>query len=108
MYEVPCSCGKVYIGETGRSLKARLKEHSADIIHGRINRSALAEHSHNTSHQVCIEKYSLISREDNYNKRRIREVMEIEKRENNLNKDDDLKLCNTWKLLINKIKRKGK
>ena len=33
--------------------------------------------------------------EDNYNKRRIREVVEIEKMNNNLNKDDGLKLSNT-------------
>ena len=66
------------------------------------------EHSHNTSHQVCIEKYSLIAKEDNYNKRRIREAVEIEKRNNNLNKDNCLKLSNTWKPLINKIKMNWK
>ena len=28
VYEVPCiDCGKVYIGETGRNLQERLKEH---------------------------------------------------------------------------------
>ena len=105
MYEVPCSCGKVYIGQIGHSLIARLKEHSVIISYRRINRYALVEHSYNTSHQVCIENSSLITREDNYNKRRIREAVEIE---NNLNKDDGLKLSNTWKPLINKIKRKGK
>ena len=63
----------------------------------------LAKNSHNTSHHVCIENTSLISREDNYNKRRIREVVEIEKRNNNLNKDDGLNISNTWKPLINKI-----
>ena len=47
----------------------------------------------------------MISREDNYNKRRISEVVEIEKKNNNLNKDDGLKLSNTWKPFINKIKR---
>ena len=72
MYEAPCSCGNIYIGEMGRSLKTRLKEHSIDNVHGRTNKYALVEHSHNTSHQVYIEKNSLIAREDNYNKRRIR------------------------------------
>ena len=109
VYEVPCSYEKFYIGEMGRSLKTRLKEHSTDIFHGRTNKSVLAEHSHITSHHVCIEKSSLIAKEDNYNKRRIREVVEIEKkRNNNLNKDDGLKLSNTWKPLINKIKRNCK
>ncbi len=35
VYSIPCDCGKVYIGETGRSVYIRLKEHTADIIHGR-------------------------------------------------------------------------
>ena len=104
MYEVPCSCCKVYIGETSQYFKTRLKEHSTNIIHGRTNKSAFVEHSHNTSHQVCIEKASRIAREDSYNKRIIIEVVEIEKINNNLNKDDGLKLSNTWKHLINKIK----
>ena len=29
VYEVPCSCGKVYIGETKRTLETRMKEHRA-------------------------------------------------------------------------------
>ena len=85
-----------------------MKERSIDNVHGRTNKSALVEHSHSTSHHICIERAYLIAREDNYNKRRIREAMEIEKRNNNLNKDDGLKLCNTWKPLINKIKRNWK
>ena len=54
VYEVPYSCGKVYIGVMRRSLKTWLKEHSVDIVHGRTNKSA--EHSHSTSHHICIEK----------------------------------------------------
>ena len=51
-----------------------MKEHSADIVHGQTKKSALANHSHSTHHHVCIEKASLIAREENYNKRRIRDV----------------------------------
>jgi hypothetical protein len=31
IYKVSCSCGKCYIGETGRSFQVRIKEHEADI-----------------------------------------------------------------------------
>jgi predicted GIY-YIG superfamily endonuclease len=41
VYSIPCDCGKVYIGETGRSVQTRLKEHNADIIHGRTKKSTL-------------------------------------------------------------------
>ena len=27
VYEIPCSCGMVYIGQTGRSVRERLNEH---------------------------------------------------------------------------------
>ena len=27
VYSIPCSCGKIYKGETGRPLKVRLEEH---------------------------------------------------------------------------------
>ena len=44
VYKVTCSCGLYYIGETGRSLKVRFKEHGADIRNQCIRTSALAEH----------------------------------------------------------------
>ena len=33
VYSIPCTCGKQYIGETGRSFQIILKEHIADIKH---------------------------------------------------------------------------
>ena len=86
-------------------MKTRLKKHSADIIHNRTKKSALAEHSHNTSHHICMEKASLIAKEDHYYKRRVREALEIEKMDKTLSKDDGLKLSELWKPTINQIKR---
>ena len=31
VYRIPCECSKVYIGETGRPLQGRIKEHDRDI-----------------------------------------------------------------------------
>ena len=30
VYKIPCECGKVYIGETGRAMQDRIKEHDRD------------------------------------------------------------------------------
>ena len=95
----------VYIGEIGHSLQVRLKEHSAEIIHDRTEKYALAEHSHTTTHQICMEKALLITREEQYNRRRMREALEIEKRNNMLNRDEGLKLSDTWKPVINLVKK---
>ena len=45
VYEVPCTCGKVYIGETTRRLGTRLKEHKDVCIKGFTDKSAIAEHA---------------------------------------------------------------
>ena len=88
MYNIDWSCGKSYIGETGGSLKIRLKEHRADIKNGRSHTSALAEQSSKTKHHVCLEDTKIIAREDHYQKRNIREAIKIMKYPQNLNRDN--------------------
>ena len=105
MYITPCSCGKVYIGQTGRLLNPRLKEHVLDITRDRANKLALAKHSHISSHQVWIENAKLLTMEEHYIKGRVKETTEIDKQDNTLKRDDGLELNSTWKPIINKIKR---
>ena len=50
VYEVPCSCGKVYIGETKRTLETRMKEHRAAARLGQLEKSAVAEHAWQDGH----------------------------------------------------------
>ena len=52
VYQVPCSCGHVYIGETKRALETRMKEHKAATRRGELEKSAIAEHAWNHHHQV--------------------------------------------------------
>ncbi|KAL9983199.1 hypothetical protein ACROYT_G005337 [Oculina patagonica] len=42
--------GVVYIGETGRPMQDRIKEHDRDIRLARTQTSAVAEHTNNTGH----------------------------------------------------------
>ena len=50
VYRIPCECGKVYIGETGRSMQERIKEHDRDIRLARTQTSAVSEHANKTGH----------------------------------------------------------
>lgn len=31
VYEIPCSCGKSYIGQTGKAIEIRIKELEKDV-----------------------------------------------------------------------------
>ena len=31
IYQIPCSCGEVYIGETGKTINERVKEHKRSV-----------------------------------------------------------------------------
>ena len=45
VYQIPCLCGKNYIGQTSSSFKACLKEHIVNITHNWVLKSTLVEHS---------------------------------------------------------------
>ncbi|MDA8010189.1 MAG: GIY-YIG nuclease family protein, partial [Alphaproteobacteria bacterium] len=61
VYSVPCDgCSKVYIGQTGRSLKHRLAEHRRALKNGDVAASALAEHTLATGHLVDLTKSEVI------------------------------------------------
>jgi hypothetical protein len=96
VYIIPCSCGTPYIGETGRSINQRISEHAADLKHMRTKSSALAEHVEKTNHHVCIEEASVIARVSQFHHRKFREALEIEKRPNNLNREDGWKISSCW------------
>ena len=53
VYQIPCSrCSQTYIGQTGRTLGKRLKEHQRAVRDRNTSTSALAEHVCNTGHPV--------------------------------------------------------
>ena len=44
VYSIPCSCGKIYKGETARPLKVLLEEHRKAVIPGEIEKSGMVDH----------------------------------------------------------------
>ena len=53
MYTIPCAdCDGVYIGEPGRAMQTRKKEHMASVRLGKTDVSALAEHAWDNDHHV--------------------------------------------------------
>ena len=45
VYRVPCECGKVYVGQSGRTIQHRINEHGRHIRLMHPDKSVLAEHT---------------------------------------------------------------
>ena len=87
VYRIPCECGKVYIGETGRPMQDRIKEHDRDIRLARTETSAVSEHAHNTGHKPLWNEVKFIDRDPYYYTRRVKEAIHIRLHPDNINRD---------------------
>ncbi|XP_053989899.1 uncharacterized protein LOC128882340, partial [Hylaeus volcanicus] len=100
IYSIPCSCGKEYIGQTGRLIRTRLNEHMNNIKNVNTEKSAVAEHFYRTNHVIEFDKANVLASIDNYQQRVIREAIEIVKQPQNFNKEDGYKLSKLWHSII--------
>ena len=75
VYSIPCSCGKIYKGETGRLLKVRLEEHRKAIVGGQIEKLGMADHiwKENGNHLALWDKVEIIDRAEHWRIRRLKE-----------------------------------
>ena len=77
VYQVPCgSCTKSYIGETGRGLKTRLKEHRRDLRNN-SEFSAFVIHSMKTNHLPNWDRARIIAVCKNKDNRKATEAAHI-------------------------------
>jgi len=61
IYRIPCECGRVYIGQSGRSIQIVIKEHNRHIRLAQPDKSAVAEHSINHKHNIKLQDTTLLS-----------------------------------------------
>ena len=93
VYQIPCECGSVYIGETGkqhwRDRKAALQntrqhcrtqgsiaEHKAAVRQANINK-AIASHVWNSCHAIQWSETSVLEHEAEWYRRRVKEALYI-------------------------------
>ncbi|XP_013142387.1 PREDICTED: uncharacterized protein LOC106106354 [Papilio polytes] len=106
VYEIPCDCGRNYIGETGRNIKTRLTEHIRSIRKLDSNASAVAEHAlaSDMSHYIRFDKVKVLAREKHFVSRKLREAIEISRRPN-YNRDKGWALPPAWEPVLLNAKR---
>ncbi|KAI5646808.1 hypothetical protein NE865_01063 [Phthorimaea operculella] len=65
VYEIPCECGKSYIGETQRHVSTRVTEHIRSVKNRNTLQSAIAEHSldSDANHYIRFDKAAVLARE---------------------------------------------
>ena len=98
--KIPCECSKVYIGETGRSMHERLKEHDRDIRLARTQTSAVAEHDNKTGHFLIWNEVKLIDRDPYWYSRRVKKAIRLHP--NNINRDSGIEISEAWMPTIKK------
>jgi predicted GIY-YIG superfamily endonuclease len=73
VYSIPCECGRSYIGETGRPLAVRLREHKQNLKEGLLEKSKFAQHAYEEGHRVGWDEARIWAIESNSRYRKYKE-----------------------------------
>ena len=89
----------VYIGETGRNLSIRLKEHKTNCEKAEQDKSAVAKHTWTYDHRIKWDEATILAIDSHKFSRKMRESIEIEK--HNTIDQEGKPLDSTWRALFN-------
>ena len=61
VYHIPCECGLVNMGETGRNLSKRLKEHKTNCEKAELDKLAVAKHAWTYDHRINWDEANILT-----------------------------------------------
>ena len=98
VYQVPCSCGKVYIGETKRALSVRIKEHQDAVRLLHTSKSAIAEHAWEAGHRIDWEGTQILDSASSLSELLMKEALQIRAvpPDRRLNRDTGWQIPDCW------------
>ena len=92
VFKIPCTCGRVYIGETGRPMQERMKEHDRDIRLAHTHNSAVSDHANGTGHKPLWNETKLFDGESHWYTRKVKEAICIRLKPDNINRGDGVEI----------------
>ena len=104
IYNIPCTCGREYIGETGRNLRVRIGEHKYAIQRGNMS-NAIAVHVHETEHPIDWDSARVTEREKHFACRKIKESLHIKRSVNCINTDPGYYMHPVWFTTLHSMPR---
>ena len=106
VYEVPCTCSKVYIGETKRRLETRLKEHKDASTRCLTDTSVIAEHAWTNDHPINWAETKILQRANHTMELVMKEVLSIRTtpEDTRFNRDNGYELHDCWIATFKKLK----
>ena len=98
VYRVTCSCGKVYIGETQRTLGTRIKEHQDAYHLYRPEKPAVAEHAWCSDHRIDWDAVEIVDTASKKMELLVKEVIHIQRTPKGLllNRDNGWQIPESW------------
>ena len=100
MYQISCKdCPAQYIGQTGRHLGDRLKEHKRATQKGYQLESGVAEHALDTGHNIDWSA-KILDQDLNQRRRLVREAVCIKKNRPSMNRDQGFELSKAYNSIL--------
>ena len=88
VYKLDCSCGCSYVGETKKHISTRIGEHQRDVFNGNWGPTGVTQHSKDCHGSFGWSADDVtIAVESNFRRRKVRESLEINRHQANLNRD---------------------
>jgi predicted GIY-YIG superfamily endonuclease len=65
VYNIPCVCGRCYIGETNTPLEVRIKKHKYNLTQCLLEKSKLVQPAYEEGHKICWNEVRALQIEPN-------------------------------------------
>ena len=99
-YSIPCSqCNQCYVGEAGRTLYKRKKEHDY-AVRIKDHNNTISRHAWEKGHLPLLKEARVLANEDNMVKRKILEEIKIKSIDRTFSLDEGMKLHDAWNIFF--------